>query len=216
MANVIYKRGLSADLPENVTDGEILVTTDTGEMYVAVGSKKVKISDQKKLELWKPNTRYEPGDMVIVNAELESLRTAIFTCIGEEGHISSTQFSVDFQNDHHWEFIVELEATKAACDGEGSPIHSTYEKISNKVNIISDDEPSESEYPSAKAIYGLKQNLNGEFGAVYDQLSTLSQNKQDKLIAGDNIIIEDNIISAIGGSSDEGISAIIEDETLVL
>lgn len=48
MADVIYKRGLAKDLPEVVTDGEILVTTDAGEMYVVVGEEKIKITDSNK------------------------------------------------------------------------------------------------------------------------------------------------------------------------
>jgi hypothetical protein len=37
MADVIYKRGLSSRLNDvNIQDGQILVTTDTGNMYVDV------------------------------------------------------------------------------------------------------------------------------------------------------------------------------------
>lgn len=50
MADVIYKRGLAKDLDSvKAQDGQILVTTDTGEMYVDMsdGIRK-KISDTQK------------------------------------------------------------------------------------------------------------------------------------------------------------------------
>ena len=34
MADVIYKKGLKKNIPDEIIDGQILVTTDTGEMYV--------------------------------------------------------------------------------------------------------------------------------------------------------------------------------------
>lgn len=34
MADVIYKKGLKKNIPDEIVDGQILVTTDTGEMYV--------------------------------------------------------------------------------------------------------------------------------------------------------------------------------------
>jgi hypothetical protein len=50
MADVIYRRGPSTRLPETPADGEILVTTDTGEMYVSVAGEKKKITDTNKMD----------------------------------------------------------------------------------------------------------------------------------------------------------------------
>lgn len=44
MAEVSYKKGLSENLPKvPVTDGQILVTTDTGDMYVDVSDNNRKL-----------------------------------------------------------------------------------------------------------------------------------------------------------------------------
>jgi hypothetical protein len=57
MANVIYNRGLSKNLPKvPITDGQILVTTDTGNMYVDISD------DDRKL--------IGTGEKTIANGEI--------------------------------------------------------------------------------------------------------------------------------------------------
>jgi len=38
MANIVFKRGLKADLPATITDGSVYITTDEKAMYVDVSS----------------------------------------------------------------------------------------------------------------------------------------------------------------------------------
>lgn len=43
MADIIFKRGLEENLPEEITDGQILVTTDSGNMYMDIGEERKQI-----------------------------------------------------------------------------------------------------------------------------------------------------------------------------
>ena len=67
MADVIYKKGKSSELDKvAVKNGQILVTEDTGEMYIDMSdNSRKKISDNNKIEAWNVNRTYKPGDIVV-------------------------------------------------------------------------------------------------------------------------------------------------------
>lgn len=63
-------------------------------------------------------------------------------------------------------------------------------------------------------VYSYYLELIANVSSIFDRLNNLEENKQDKLIAGDNITIENNVISATGGSG--GVSVTKLESTLNL
>ena len=54
-------------------------------------------------------------------------------------------------------------------------------------------------------------DYQGQINDLQDQIDDLDENKQDKLIAGDNITIEDNVISSTGGSGGVSVTKLTHD-----
>jgi hypothetical protein len=78
---------------------------------------------------------------------------------------------------------------------------------SNYIGIAGTDSFPLSVSPNIKANYEITENVDlsvllaGRVAILEQEVNNLYNTKQDKLIAGENITIEDNVISAVGGSS---------------
>ena len=89
-----------------------------------------------KLEMWKPNTHYKVGDMVLGLADSQyfgdensEYEYYIFICTVD--HISSGKYPNDDENIGYWNFKEiqvrrSTDAKFANCDVRGNPIHTTY------------------------------------------------------------------------------------------
>lgn len=75
MANVIYKKGQYANLDDvAITEGQILVTEDTGEMYVDISNNtRKKISDTEKQNTLKSgeNIKTINGESILGSGNIE-------------------------------------------------------------------------------------------------------------------------------------------------
>lgn len=55
--NVIFKKGLSTALPSDITNGQILVTSDNGRMFIDVDeNKRIEIAGDKQIKLTPDST----------------------------------------------------------------------------------------------------------------------------------------------------------------
>ena len=131
MADVIYKKGQSANLDNvEIADGQILVTEDTGEMYIDMsdGTRK-KISDNNKQDKF---GEYDPDESVITaSSDILTLKDSVnksqlvLTSFGpvlaaNDGSVSITSNSTT--DDNGTAFSVHESHLQIDCPESGRPI----------------------------------------------------------------------------------------------
>ena len=104
---------------------------------------------------------------------------------------------------------VEIEQNDNVLTIGASGVGYSKQEIDDKFTVVNDQIDA-----NADAIQKTRDDMNAEDGRLQTQITaqaTEIANKQDKLTAGDNIIISGNVISATGGG---GITEVVHDDTL--
>lgn len=181
------------DLPTGATVGDVYNVADTGANYAWDGSAWDKLSETVDLSSY-ATTAYVNAREQDIRADMNAKDSELETIL----------------NDH----TERLNTLRTDHDDLGDDVSEIQAKIPESA---SDSNPLVTKQQLLEEEMDIREDLNGGLSELQTQVTAQAAEiagKQDQLIAGDNITIVDNVISATGGGGGGGITNVVHDTTL--